>query len=221
MFLATRRKAIPMIAGALSGLLLAPSLTGARDSTGDGGRIKGRKPLSKSEWMARWMNAPKAKDIDGDFWMGRFRDEMYFLLKPIAWIPNATQAGSYEAVHVPAGFITDLASIPWPLWSFLRPDGQYAYAAVVHDYLYWTQTRPKDVADDILKFGMEDLKVRKDKIWEIYTAVHLKGQSSWDENALLKSQGERRVLKRYENVANVYWKDWKKGPDVFAPSDEP
>ena len=36
--------------------------------------------------------------------------------------------------------MTDYASIPSVLWSFgLSPHGLYSRAAVIHDYLYWTQ----------------------------------------------------------------------------------
>lgn len=38
-------------------------------------------------------------------------------------------------VTVPAGFITDLASIPWPYNKVFKPDGKWSRAAVVHDYL--------------------------------------------------------------------------------------
>lgn len=39
-------------------------------------------------------------------------------------------------ITVPKGFLTDLASIPKMLQKALPPDGEYAPAAVVHDYLY-------------------------------------------------------------------------------------
>jgi hypothetical protein len=179
-----------------------------------------KKTLTKSEWMAAWMNSESAKDAVGDFWLGRFLDEMYFLLKPIAWKPNANQADDFQPVEVPAGFVTDLASIPWPLWSLLRPDGQYAFAAVVHDYLYWMQKRPRYVADKILKFGMEDLKVGTATKNAIYAGVRLGGRSAWDENKSLRLQGERRVLKRCPTGPTTYWKDWKAQPDVFAATDD-
>ena len=40
-------------------------------------------------------------------------------------------------------FMTDFASIPRPLWSILPQWGRYGNAAVVHDFGYWTQTRPR------------------------------------------------------------------------------
>jgi hypothetical protein len=39
------------------------------------------------------------------------------------------------SITVPAGFITDGASIPRPLWWLLPTWGRYSRAAVIHDYL--------------------------------------------------------------------------------------
>src|SRR5262245_61834039 len=45
-----------------------------------------------------------------------------------------------DRIVVPKGFVTDFASIPQALWSLgLSPHGQYSRAAVIHDFLYWTQ----------------------------------------------------------------------------------
>ena len=41
-----------------------------------------------------------------------------------------------ETIIVPAGFVTNLASIPSFLWSHIPPQGNYAPAAILHDYLY-------------------------------------------------------------------------------------
>ncbi len=43
--------------------------------------------------------------------------------------------GSGLAITVPAGFITDGASVPRALWSLLPSWGSYSRAAVVHDFL--------------------------------------------------------------------------------------
>jgi Protein of unknown function (DUF1353) len=176
--------------------------------------------LSKQEWMEAWMDSPTSRDIEGQFWLGRFLDPMYFLLKPISWKPSNSQARAYQRVQVPAGFVTDLASIPWPLWSTgLRPDGQYAIAAVIHDYLYWTQARKRSEADDILKMGMQDLRVGVATMGAIYAGVRVGGQPAWDANTILKSKGDKRLLKRYPDTATITWAEWKGLPDVFV-SDE-
>lgn len=112
--------------------------------------------MSIETWMNEWMSVSKAPG--GMLRISRFREPIYFLTAPISWTPNPGQE-RYAAVTVPKGFVTDFASIPRPFWSALRPDGEYAYAAVVHDYLYWTQTRSREEADDILKMAMEDFDV--------------------------------------------------------------
>src|SRR5215216_1525948 len=98
-------------------------------------------------WMDKWMK--RDRESIGALHIGRFADPMYFLLKPITWKPNPGQE-AFQAVSVPEGFVTDFASIPRIFWSALRPDGLYTYPAIVHDYLYWEQNVPKDVADSVL-----------------------------------------------------------------------
>ena len=48
-------------------------------------------------------------------------------------------SNGHDPIVVPRGFVTDLASIPRPFWSWLPPDGPWAKAAVIHDFLYYTQ----------------------------------------------------------------------------------
>jgi hypothetical protein len=171
---------------------------------------------AKAKWMSTWMNSSNAKDVDGALWLGRFLDPMYFLLKPISWKPNPDQVGKYSEVDVPTGFVTDLASIPQIFYSLLRPDGNYAFAAIVHDYLYWTQPCPRATADEILKFGMQDLGVGTATIATIYSGVRVGGQSAWDDNAKLRSQGEKRVLVQFPDSPKILWADWKVRPGVFS-----
>ncbi len=132
----------------------------------------------------------------------------------ITWTPNAGQ--KLQPVEVPQGFVTDLASIPRFFWQGLRPEGRYAYAAVVHDYLYWEQSRSREEADQILKIAMEDSKVDPKLIKTIYAAVRGFGQKAWDNNSLLKKAGERRLLKRFPEDFTISWSEWKKQPGVFA-----
>jgi hypothetical protein len=147
-----------------------------------------------------------------------FKDWDYYYCKGRGpdWFPNKGQE-KYRRVLVPEGFVTDLTSIPQILWSSgLRPEGSYAYAAIVHDYLYWTQERPKAEADQIFMFAMQDSKVDAALGNAIYAAVSSKlGQSAWDKNAKLKKQGERRILRKFPQDFTVSWNEWKKQPQVF------
>jgi hypothetical protein len=42
----------------------------------------------------------------------------------------------FKRISVPAGFVTDLTSIPWFLRSLIPVWGRHGPAAVIHDYLY-------------------------------------------------------------------------------------
>ena len=144
-----------------------------------------------------------------------FGDWDYYFVKggPVSWTPNAGQ--NIKEVVVPEGFVTDLASIPRLFWQALRPEGRYAFAAVVHDYLYWTQIRPRTEADTIFRLAMEDSKVDAATVTSIYQAVNLLGEKAWNDNARLRRAGERRLLNRLPTDFTVSWKNWKVEPDVF------
>lgn len=167
------------------------------------------------QWMDQWMSG--ARIPEGALHLSRFKEPVYFLIKPIAWKPNQDQASSFQEVHVPIGFVTDFASIPRIFWSLLRPDGVYTYPAILHDYLYWTQTRARSVCDQIFRFAMQDFDIDSGTATLIYNAVRAGGVSAWKENARLKAAGEKKVLKQFPDDPRVSWLDWKKRPGVFVP----
>ena len=121
-------------------------------------------------------------------------------------------------MRVPAGFVFTLSSIPQMFWSVMRPGGTFAQAAVIHDYLYWTQTRPRSEADEIFKLAMQDLSVEPRTVAALVAAARAGGQAAWDANAKLKASGEQRLLKTFPADPKITWADWKKRPEVFANS---
>lgn len=77
---------------------------------------------------------------------------------------------------VPAGFLTDLASIPRPLWTLLgHPAGRYAQAAVLHDWLLEVAAVPRARADSIFLEAMEVLGVPRLQRRLMYLGVR-----AWD-----------------------------------------
>lgn len=161
-----------------------------------------------------WMNyLENTKSINSPFKIQKFPDNMYAVIQPLDWQPNVDQT-ALQPVTVPYGFVTDFASIPRIFWSLLSPDDDYAYAAVIHDYLYWNQAQSKHDADLILKHAMQDLDVSPTKTFLIFTAVDKFGQSAWDENKRLKEKGERRILKSLPSNAATKWSEWK-NKDVY------
>ena len=80
--------------------------------------------------------------------------------------------GSGLTVTVPEGFVTDLASVPRPLWWLIAPhDPQYAAAAVLHDYLCtWDGFDPM-TAHAIFLDALLILGVERWKAMAMYLAV--------------------------------------------------
>ncbi len=76
-----------------------------------------------------------------------------------------------QVITVPAGTITDLASVPRILWSVFPPHGRWAKAAIVHDYLYDNAIGTKAWADAVFNEAMGVLGVplwrRKLMFWAV------------------------------------------------------
>lgn len=82
--------------------------------------------------------------------------------------PFQFYVGEKEAPHtiytIPAGFVTDLTSVPRLLWSLLPPHGRYAKAAILHDWLVTQAPEiPRSQADDLFCEAMHVLKV---PVWQ-------------------------------------------------------
>ncbi len=170
-----------------------------------------------------WMNECLRLEVEdkktpvGTLHVSRFVEPVWFLTRSIGWSPGSPDAIRFQPVTVPVGFITDLASIPRLFWSLLSPVGEYTYPAIIHDYLYWIQDRPREDADAILRIGMQEFGIDGTTVAAIYSAVRAAGGGAWNSNAELKRQGERRILRVFPADPRTRWEDWKKRSDVFEP----
>lgn len=142
--------------------------------------------------------------IDFDFW---------YIDRDLRWDPP--KGSSLPSVRVPKGFVSDLASVPPFLWGKYPPIGRYAYAAVVHDYLYWTQTTTQDVADEILAIGMRDAGTDEAAISRFKFAVRSVGGIAWANNRKAKAKGEKRILAVLPTDKLMSWAIYSKNPGVF------
>jgi hypothetical protein len=95
---------------------------------------------------------------------------------------------SKAKITVPAGFVTDFASVPRAFWSIIAPYGKHAKAAVLHDFLYACHgyafgdqlvSFTRKECDDIFLKAMEVLGVNPAKRWIMYQAVRLFAGSHW------------------------------------------
>jgi hypothetical protein len=142
--------------------------------------------------------------------------DFYYTRGLVTWTPPEGSNVSF-CVQVPIGFVTDLASIPREFWAILSPHARYSYPAIIHDYLYWMQICTRDVADDVLKLAMKDMKVSGAQVFTIYKAVRIAGRGAWSSNSAMRQAGEKRILKQFPTDMNTTWLEWKANPDVFLP----
>lgn len=99
------------------------------------------------------------------------RDRPFELVESFEYHVHALNSG--DVITVPAGYCTDFATVPRPLWSILPPVGRYGKAAVIHDYLCDTEERPRKESDMIFREAMEVLNVTPWKITIMYLGVRL------------------------------------------------
>jgi len=88
---------------------------------------------------------------------------------------------SADGVTVPAGFVTDFATIrPRILWPILPPWGRYSPAAVIHDWLYLNNGgRTRKAVDDLFLAHMTELGALRWQRTIIYLGIRLGGWVAW------------------------------------------
>jgi hypothetical protein len=87
-------------------------------------------------------------------------------------------------IVVPAGFLTDFASIPGWARAIVSPFGRHAKAAVLHDWLYAIgEPGRKDVADHVFDHAMRELQVETWAREIMFGAVQVGGGHSYDRAA--------------------------------------
>lgn len=102
--------------------------------------------------------------------------DIWIVERPLIWLDPV-----FGMLTVPGGFYTDLASIPRIFRNLpdLDPAGYSRRPAVVHDYLYATQTKPKAFADDFLRASLRAEGAPRMSAAAFYYAVHWFGGPSW------------------------------------------
>jgi len=96
--------------------------------------------------------------------------------------------GSVEQFTVPAGFVTDFASIPRFFWRILPPWSEHMRAAVLHDWFYsvayatYSRGRGHEPvirrdADGLFRRAMRESGVGGCRRWVMWLAVRVFGRS--------------------------------------------
>lgn len=109
----------------------------------------------------------------------RARDEahQWSLVKPLVY---ETLDG--ETIVIWPGFVTDLASVPQIFRSLVPVNGRHRAPAILHDYLFVIQDRPRAEVDRLFLEAMEDAGVRWTQRQLMYRAVRLGGWLPWRRN---------------------------------------
>lgn len=96
------------------------------------------------------------------------------LLAPFSYLDP-----DHGLIEVPAGFMTDFASVPrLPLTYALL--GQYGHAAaVLHDWLYSTGNRSREAADRVFHNALRSSGIARWRAWLMWAGVRVSGQSRY------------------------------------------
>lgn len=112
----------------------------------------------------------------------RERDERttVVVIQPFGYINERTG----REVWVPAGYVTDFASIPRVGRWLIPPFGRHAIAAVVHDWLYSIgEPGRRGEADDIFRDALDELGVDMARRNIMHAAVRSFGAGGYDRAA--------------------------------------
>lgn len=139
--------------------------------------------VASASWAPQIPPSPVVRAFgDNKFWI--VAEDMVYVI-----------GSTSERIAVPKGFVTDFASIPQALWTFgLTPHGQYSRAAVVHDYLYWSQGCSREQADRLLVIAMKESSVSGFDEFLVYQGVDKGGAGPWEANAVERKAGLPRIV---------------------------
>ena len=140
-----------------------------------------------------------------------FYDNYWLLLEDLTFETVRKGDNKYFKITVPAGFVTNLASIPVPLNVIYDKSGRYSSAGILHDYLYWTQFCDRKKSDRLIKEGLKATGSSYITRNTIKYGVLWFGWAAWDSNKKDKIEGEDRFVP--ENMrrfpSNTRWEIYK------------
>lgn len=104
-----------------------------------------------------------------------FEPGEWALTAPLIWQEKGLR------IQVPAGFVTDLASIPATLRGVLSITGISRRGAVLHDYAYCAQKMSRPDADDLLRRALLADGMRSATARLYWLGVRAGGGSHWSD----------------------------------------
>ena len=107
---------------------------------------------------------------------GRLKRNKLEMESSMAW-----KSSDGRLVTILAGFITDLASLPWIALLFLVKLGRHQRAAVLHDQLYRSQVESRAWSDNEFNKAMRQDDVATWRRRIIYAGVRAGGWAAWNK----------------------------------------
>lgn len=108
------------------------------------------------------------------------KKDYWRLYKPLSY--DIGYKGSDRKVVVPAGYLTDGASVPRLFWTVVSPQGRHGAAAIIHDYLceyltIYDRSVPSSItrkeADEIFKEALVNTGISRPLVYAMFGAVSL------------------------------------------------
>lgn len=122
--------------------------------------------------MSRFLTTLDARRMEDTSHDGR---GTWLLLAPLVY--ESDLAGI--TVTAPAGFVTDLASVPRLPFAYLLTGGIGHSAAVIHDALYITHVTTRETADDIFREALLVLGIPRWQATLMWLGVRAGGWIGW------------------------------------------
>lgn len=122
--------------------------------------------------------------------------KLWRLGAPLLW------EDEHEAIAVPEGFLTDLASIPRAVQWLIPVNGPHRRAAILHDYLFVIQDRDRASVDRLFVQAMESDGVGWLTRRTMYAAVRAGGWMPWNKNDRALQNNPLRFLKSHGLTMN-------------------
>ena len=100
--------------------------------------------------------------------------DLVVLQRDVIW-----RADDLNEYLVPAGFVLNLASVPWGVgWAIIKL-GRHQRASCLHDWFYANQVNSKSWADLQFRLAMEIDSVRGWRKWMAWSGVAVGGWLAW------------------------------------------
>jgi hypothetical protein len=122
--------------------------------------------------------------------------EQWRLVSPLVYRSDLAD----KTFYVPAGFVTNFASVPRIPGVYELAGNTSSKAATLHDFLYSTHEVEREMADAILREASAVTGVPLWRRWPMYWGVRAFGWAFWHNAASDETSAAHKAVDRPDNV---------------------